>query len=75
MRLRNVAEDKLQKLKSSPPKLGKTNYLKTRLGPDGIHYFDRKTGTNVLINEIAVPKKFWTISKGKFLIRKLYKYL
>ncbi len=33
---------------------------KIRLGPDGIHIFDRDTGTNVLLNEAIPPRDRWT---------------
>lgn len=33
--------------------------LKTRFGPDGLYYFDRKTGINILLNEVHSPKKLW----------------
>lgn len=35
---------------------------KVRLGPDGVHIFDRDTGTNVLLNEIVPPRDRWTFS-------------
>lgn len=33
---------------------------KTRLGPDGVHCFNRKTGLNILLDEISVPKELWS---------------
>lgn len=36
--------------------------MKVRSGPDGIHIFDRRTGTNALINEVIPPRESWTIS-------------
>ncbi|MGI8913781.1 MAG: radical SAM protein [Chloroflexota bacterium] len=33
--------------------------LKIRTGPDGIHIFDRTTGTNILIDEARVPEALW----------------
>lgn len=35
---------------------------KVRLGPDGIHIFDRNSGTNVLFDEIVPPSDRWTFS-------------
>ncbi len=35
---------------------------KVRLGPAGIHVFDRKTGTNVLLDEVQVPPASWSIT-------------
>jgi MoaA/NifB/PqqE/SkfB family radical SAM enzyme len=34
--------------------------LKTRTGPDGLHMFNRATGVNVLVDEIAVPMTEWS---------------
>lgn len=34
--------------------------MKRRLGPDGIHLFDRTSGLNVLIDEVAVPEHLWS---------------
>jgi MoaA/NifB/PqqE/SkfB family radical SAM enzyme len=33
--------------------------VKIRSGPDGVHFFDRETGLNVLLDEIAVPPSGW----------------
>lgn len=33
--------------------------MKIRLGPDGILFFNRKTGVNLLIDEITVPDHLW----------------
>ncbi len=33
--------------------------VKCRLGPDGMHIFDRRNGFNLLIDEIDVPKERW----------------
>lgn len=33
--------------------------LKVRAGPDGLHLFNRKTGINLLIDEIRVPTSKW----------------
>ncbi len=35
---------------------------KVRLGSDGIHIFDRDSGTNVLLDEIIPPRDRWTLS-------------
>ncbi len=32
---------------------------KRRHGPDGVHFFDRMTGMNVLVDEIAPPRASW----------------
>jgi MoaA/NifB/PqqE/SkfB family radical SAM enzyme len=34
--------------------------LNTRAGPDGIHWFDRSTGINILLDEISVPTVGWS---------------
>lgn len=34
-------------------------HLKTRLGPDGILFFNRETGLNFFADEIEVSEKFW----------------
>lgn len=34
--------------------------MKVRLGPDGIHLFDRRTGTNVLVDEVTLPRAAWS---------------
>lgn len=36
--------------------------LKCRLGPSGIHLFDRNSGLNLLINEVVPPVAEWTIA-------------
>ena len=33
---------------------------KIRLGPSGIHLFNRASGTNVLIDELVPPKEYWS---------------
>jgi MoaA/NifB/PqqE/SkfB family radical SAM enzyme len=33
---------------------------KSRFGPDGIHFFDRKTGVNALIDEVEIPANLWS---------------
>ncbi|GAB2190493.1 hypothetical protein MAH1_21010 [Sessilibacter sp. MAH1] len=35
---------------------------KVRLGPDGVHIFDRDSGSNVLLDEIVPPRDRWTFS-------------
>ena len=32
---------------------------KTRLDSNGMHWFDRKTGLNILLDEVAVPSSLW----------------
>lgn len=34
--------------------------MKSRGGPDGIHFFNRETGINILVDEIAVPEETWS---------------
>lgn len=34
--------------------------MKLRRGPDGLHMFDRKSGFNVLLDEVAVPSNTWS---------------
>ena len=33
---------------------------KSRFGPDGLHLFDRRTGTNILIDEAITPIDYWS---------------
>ena len=33
---------------------------KARLGPDGLHLFNRMTGTNILFDEVVIPNKLWS---------------
>jgi len=33
--------------------------VKYRRGPDGVHIFDRRSGLNLLVDEIAVPEERW----------------
>ncbi len=33
--------------------------LKVRVGPSGVHFFDRMTGLNVLVDEVRVPPALW----------------
>ncbi|WP_218924456.1 radical SAM protein [Streptomyces sp. st140] len=33
--------------------------VKRRVGPDGLHLFDRRTGLNVLLDEVDVPQAQW----------------
>lgn len=35
---------------------------KIRLGPDGVHLFDRNSGTNILLDEVIPPRNHWTKS-------------
>ena len=34
--------------------------MKLRLGPNGAHLFDRLSGANLLVDEVVVPKAFWS---------------
>lgn len=34
--------------------------MKTRIGPDGHHFFDRHTGINVLVDEVRPVEMFWS---------------
>ncbi len=36
--------------------------MKVRYGPDGIHFFNRESGLNILLNEYVPPQKYWTFS-------------
>lgn len=48
-----------------------TNYFsnyKSRCGPDGLHLFNRKTGTNILIDEIKIPIEHWSIAPRQISI-------
>lgn len=33
--------------------------MKCRLGPDGVHIFDRRSGFNLLVDDIPIPKERW----------------
>lgn len=35
--------------------------MKTRFSPDGIHFFDRSTGWNILLDEYSIPEEHWSI--------------
>ncbi|WP_231759455.1 radical SAM protein [Microbulbifer elongatus] len=37
------------------------NY-KSRFGPDGLHLFNRETGTNILIDEVEIPVDRWSMA-------------
>ena len=39
-----------------------TFQLKVRTGPSGIHLFDRKTGLNVLLDEVRVASTLWPVA-------------
>lgn len=34
--------------------------VKLRVGPDGLHLFDRRTGLNMLFDEIEAPEEQWS---------------
>jgi MoaA/NifB/PqqE/SkfB family radical SAM enzyme len=34
--------------------------VRVRLGPDGVHLFDRHSGVNLLLDEVAVPEHTWS---------------
>lgn len=34
--------------------------MRIRLGPDGAHLFDRRSGVNLLLDEVAVPEHEWS---------------
>jgi MoaA/NifB/PqqE/SkfB family radical SAM enzyme len=36
--------------------------LRLRTGPSGIHLFDRRTGLNILLDEIRVPPERWSVA-------------
>lgn len=45
------------------PQLGLLLYdvcMKIRLGPDGVHLFDRQSGLNLLMDEVAPPQHAWS---------------
>jgi hypothetical protein len=33
--------------------------MKLRAGPSGLHFFERKTGWNVLVDEVSIPPEQW----------------
>lgn len=36
--------------------------MRIRLGPDGAHLFDRRSGVNLLLDEVAVPEHAWSVA-------------
>jgi len=38
------------------------SYMKARLGPDGLHLFDRVSGWNVLVDEYRAPARDWSVA-------------
>ncbi|WP_226093291.1 radical SAM protein [Dickeya oryzae] len=36
--------------------------MKSRIGPNGVHFFDRNTGLNVLLDELRPQETVWSIS-------------
>jgi MoaA/NifB/PqqE/SkfB family radical SAM enzyme len=36
--------------------------FKVRTGPDGVHFFDRATGLNILVDEVSVPVARWSFA-------------
>lgn len=36
--------------------------FKIRLGPDGLHFFNRSTGINILVDEIKPPESAWSVA-------------
>jgi pyruvate-formate lyase-activating enzyme len=38
------------------------NRVKSRIEPAGVHFFDRKTGLNILLDEIQKPEHEWAIA-------------
>ena len=36
--------------------------MKKRFGPDGIHFFDRANGNNILVNELILPEAEWSLA-------------
>ena len=38
----------------------KNSRLKVRVGPAGLHFFNRTTGMNILVDEIRLPSHFWS---------------
>lgn len=42
--------------------------MKKRIGPDGIHFFDRTNGNNILINELILPEAEWTVAPRQISI-------
>ena len=37
-------------------------HAKVRTGPSGIHIFDRRTGVNILLDEVKVPEAAWSLA-------------
>ena len=36
--------------------------FRVRMGPAGVHLFDRRSGLNVLLDEVVVPRRLWSIA-------------
>lgn len=41
-----------------PPRAGAR--WATRYSGDGVHLFERRTGTNILLDEVSVPRPLWS---------------
>jgi MoaA/NifB/PqqE/SkfB family radical SAM enzyme len=35
---------------------------KVRLGPCGVHFFNRRTGLNILLDEVCIPRESWALA-------------
>lgn len=42
--------------------------MRIRLGPDGVHLFDRQSGLNVLLDEVTPPKHAWSAAPRQISI-------
>lgn len=42
--------------------------MRIRLGPDGVHLFDRQSGLNVLLDEVTPPKRAWSAAPRQISI-------
>lgn len=38
----------------------KNTQYKARFGPDGVHFFNRDNGSNILFDEVSVPQNLWS---------------
>ena len=36
--------------------------IKTRVGPDGLHLFQRSSGTNILLDELCFAPELWSVA-------------
>lgn len=48
------------RLQSIPGVHSSNGRFRVRMGPAGVHLFDRRSGLNVLLDEVVVPRRLWS---------------